>query len=77
LGDNWLKREGLATAFDLTEGQSLSFRHVIGAVPLSGGEPPRDIATSQGRMRLGFADGSTRDIPFDSDFLRLAQPVAP
>ncbi|QPC89701.1 hypothetical protein [Mesorhizobium sp. INR15] len=76
LGDNWLKREGLATAFDLAEGQSLSFRHVIGTVPLSGGEPPRDIATSQGRMRLGFTDGSARDIPFDTDFLRLGESIA-
>lgn len=74
IGDNWLKREGVATAFALAEGASVSFRHVIGAVPQSGGEPPRDIATSDGRMRLAAADGSTRDIAFDSDFLRIGQP---
>ena len=33
LGDNWLKREGVATAFALGEGRNVSFRHVIGALP--------------------------------------------
>ncbi|TIV52193.1 MAG: hypothetical protein E5V88_13550, partial [Mesorhizobium sp.] len=75
LGDNWLKHEGVATAFALTEGRSVSFRHVIGAMPLSGGEPPRDIAAAQGRLRILGADGTTRDIPFDSDFLRLGRSV--
>jgi hypothetical protein len=75
VGDNWLKREGVATAFALTEGSSVSFRHVIGAVLQSGGEPPRDIATGQGRMRLTADDGSTREIAFDSDFLRIGQSV--
>ncbi|RWB23869.1 MAG: hypothetical protein EOQ42_36070, partial [Mesorhizobium sp.] len=36
LGDNWLKREGVATAFALGEGGDVSFRHVIGALPISG-----------------------------------------
>jgi len=73
ISDNWLKREGVATAFAL--GGEVSFRHVIGALPQAGGEPPRDIATSDGRMRLAAADSSTRDIAFDSDFLRIGQPV--
>ncbi|RUZ11075.1 hypothetical protein EN958_16645, partial [Mesorhizobium sp. M7A.F.Ca.CA.002.15.1.1] len=75
IGDNWLKREGVATAFALGEGQSVSFRHVIGVLPLSGGEPPRDVTTADGRMRL-HAGGSTREVPFDSDFLRIGQPLA-
>ncbi|TJV39700.1 MAG: hypothetical protein E5Y02_24880 [Mesorhizobium sp.] len=73
IGDNWLKREGVATAFAL--GDSFSFRHVIGAMPLPGGEPPQEVVTTDGRMRLS-AGGSTRDVPFDSDFLRIGQPAA-
>ncbi|WP_457150159.1 hypothetical protein [Mesorhizobium sp. P5_C1] len=75
IGDNWLKREGVATAFALREGHSVSFRHVIGAMPLSGGEPPQAVTTANGRMRLA-AGSSTWEVPFDSDFLRIGQPVA-
>jgi len=75
IGDNWLKREGVATAFALGEGHSFSFRHAIGAVPLSGGIPPQEIITADGQMRLS-AGGSTRDVPFDSAFLRIGKPVA-
>ncbi len=69
VGDNWLKREGVATAFTL--GGEVSFRHVIGALPQTGGEPPRDIATADGQLRVTGSDGSTRDVAFDSDFLRI------
>ncbi|RWD36649.1 MAG: hypothetical protein EOS59_33825, partial [Mesorhizobium sp.] len=75
LGDNWLKREGVATAFALGEGGNVSFRHVIGALPSSGGEPPRDIVTAQRHMRIAAADGSTRDVAFDGDFLRIGRSV--
>ncbi|RUU86075.1 MAG: hypothetical protein E5Y30_31550 [Mesorhizobium sp.] len=75
IGDNWLKREGVATAFALGESQSVSFRHVIGAIPLSGGEPPQELTTADGRMRL-TAGGAAREVSFDSDFLRIGQPVA-
>ena len=71
IGDNWLKREGVATAFAL--GGEVSFRHVIGALPQASGEPPRDIATTSGHMRLTGADGSPRDVAFDSDFLRIGK----
>jgi hypothetical protein len=71
VGDNWLKREGVATAFAL--GGEVSFRHVIGALPQADGEPPRDIATTSGHMRLTGADGSPRDIAFDGDFLRIGK----
>ncbi|TIL66190.1 hypothetical protein [Mesorhizobium sp.] len=77
LGDNWLKREGVATAFGLGEGRNVSFRHVIGALPQEAdGEPPRDIATTQGHMRIATADGSTRDVAFDGDFLRIGRSVS-
>jgi hypothetical protein len=73
LGDNWLKREGVATAFALAEGRSVSFRQVIGSV--AGREPPDDISTAPGLLRLSIG-GSEREIPFDTDFLRIGQPVA-
>ncbi|RWP72263.1 MAG: hypothetical protein EOR11_33635, partial [Mesorhizobium sp.] len=75
IGDNWLKREGVATAFALGESQSVSFRHVIGVMPLSGGEPPQEVTTADGRMRL-TASGAAREVPFDSDFLRIGRPAA-
>lgn len=75
LGDNWLKREGVATAFALSEGRSISFRHVIGALPASGGEPPREIATANGQMLL-TSGAVARQVPFDSDFLRIGRPAA-
>jgi hypothetical protein len=74
LGDNWLKREGVATAFSLAEGRSVSFRHVIGAIPSAGGEPPRNIETREGRMRV-LVDGTTREVAFDSEFLRIGRSV--
>ncbi|QKC93778.1 hypothetical protein [Mesorhizobium sp. NZP2298] len=74
IGDNWLKREGVATAFALGEGRSFSFRHVIGAMPLSSGTPPGEITAAEGRMRLA-AGGSSWNVPFDSDFLRIGRPV--
>ncbi|MGX5841526.1 hypothetical protein ACWGTI_12465 [Mesorhizobium sp. ArgA1] len=71
VGDNWLKREGVATAFEL--GGEVSFRHVIGALPQASGEPPRDVATTGGQLRVTGADGSTRDIAFDIAFLRIGK----
>ncbi len=68
IGDNWLKKEGVATAFDL--GGHVAFRQVIGAGPLADGEPPEHVASESGRLRLALPDGSVREIPFDSDFLR-------
>ncbi|RUU12188.1 hypothetical protein EOD23_08195 [Mesorhizobium sp. USDA-HM6] len=75
LGDNWLKHEGVATAFALTEGRSVSFRHVIGAVPFADAEPPVGIETGDGCMRLVAAEGLAKDIAFDSEFLRIGRSV--
>jgi hypothetical protein len=72
VSDNWLKREGVATSFAL--GRRFSFRHVIGALPGSDGEPPQSITTEQGRMRLALG-GSLQEVPFDSDFLRIGEPA--
>ncbi|MDX8527074.1 hypothetical protein RFM68_21480 [Mesorhizobium sp. MSK_1335] len=73
LGDNWLKHEGVATAFALAEGRSVSFRHVIGAVPFGEAEPPRDIETAHDRMRVLASNGTTKEVPFDGDFLRIGR----
>ena len=75
-GDTLLKHEGVATAFALAQGRSVSFRHVIGAVPLAYAEPPSGIEPGDGRMRLVATDGSARDIAFDSEFLRIGRSVA-
>ena len=75
LGDNWLKREGAATAFALAEGRSVSFRHVIGAVPAGDAEPPSGIETMADRMRILAADGSAKDVPFDGEFLRIGRSM--
>lgn len=69
LGDNWLKKEGISTAFEL--GGRVSFRQAIRAIPFAGGEPPDSIATEPGHLRLSMPDGEVRKIPFDADFLRV------
>lgn len=69
LGDNWLKREGVATAFDL--GGSVSFRQIIGAIALERGEPPKAISAKSGHLHVSMPDGAKREVPFDSDFLRI------
>ena len=73
LGDNWLKREGVATAFDLAEGRRVAFRQVVGAVPLQGGEPPASVAMLEDRLELALPDGTARTVPFDGAFLRVGR----
>lgn len=68
VGDNWLKRDGVATAFEL--GGRVAFRQVVGAVPLAAGEPPRSVSSLAGSLHLTMADGSSREIPFDGNFLQ-------
>jgi hypothetical protein len=70
LGDNWLKREGVATAFDLAEGRRTAFRQVIGAAA-AGNEPPSEITVAPGRLDLVFADGTNRNLAFDDTFLAV------
>ncbi|MEI9403231.1 hypothetical protein [Mesorhizobium argentiipisi] len=75
LGDNWLKHEGVATAFALAEGRSVSFRHVIGAVPFADTEPPGSLETAPDRLRVLAAGGAARELPFDGGFLRIGRSV--
>jgi len=75
LGDNWLKHEGVATAFTLGEGRSVSFRHVIGGVPFAGADAPGGIETVADRMRINAAGGAAKEVPFDGGFLRIGRSV--
>lgn len=74
LGDNWLKHEGVATAFDLAEGHRIAFRQVIGTTT-AGGEPPSEIAVAPGRLDLVFAAGTRRSLAFDDTFLTGTNPA--
>ncbi|ODT06168.1 MAG: hypothetical protein ABS58_12800 [Mesorhizobium sp. SCN 65-20] len=71
LGDNWLKREGVETAFTL--GGTVAIRHVVGAVSSESGEPPSAVTAAAGRLRLEFASGATREVPFDDAFLGVGE----
>lgn len=72
IGDNALKREGVATTLRL--GGEARFRQVIGALPMvgNGGTPVTVVAGDSG-LHLGFADGADIIVPFDATF--LAQPL--
>ena len=73
LGDNWLKREGVATAFELGADRRVSFRHVIGALPAATAQAPRDVSAAPDRLRVATADGSVLEVPYDGDFLRIGR----
>ncbi|MGP2490599.1 hypothetical protein ACTDI4_03065 [Mesorhizobium sp. PUT5] len=73
LGDNWLKREGVATAFALAPDGRVAFRHVIGALPQADGPPPASVAMLPDRLRLETLDGAVREVPFDGTFLRIGK----
>ncbi|KQZ82926.1 hypothetical protein ASD64_08300 [Mesorhizobium sp. Root157] len=68
LSDNWLKREGVATAFDL--GGQVTFRQVIGALPLETFGVPQRIDAAKGCLRMSTEQGAVREVPFDEQFLR-------
>ena len=69
LGDNWLKREGVETAFALRG--RVAFRQIVGTVPSDNGEAPSTIETVAGMVRLKFSDGTSREAAFDETFLRI------
>lgn len=74
LGDNWLKREGVATAFDLAEGRRVAFRQAIGTTAADG-VPPSAITTASGKLRLAWPEGATMEMPFDDAFLAAPKPT--
>lgn len=75
LDDNWLKHEGVATAFALAEGRSVSFRHVIGVVPSAEAEAPGSLEQATDRLRIVAPNGAVKEVPFDGDFLRIGRTV--
>jgi hypothetical protein len=76
LGDNWLKRQGIATAFELAEGRRVAIRQVIGALAAEG-QPPGAITAAPGRLHLKWPDAAIRDIAFDDTFLSGAKADQP
>jgi hypothetical protein len=75
LGDNPLRREGVATSFALSPGGRIAFRQVIGGLWLDNGAvPPSGLSFSGDTLIAGFADGTSVTAPFDAAFLRA--PVA-
>jgi hypothetical protein len=75
LGNNWLKHEGVPTAFALAGGRSVSFRHVIGAVPFAEAGAPADIEVATDRLRIRAPNGAVKEVPFDGEFLRIGRSV--
>lgn len=71
LGDNWLRREGVETAFAL--GGRVAFRQVVGAASSDSGEAPSAVETKAGKLRLVFGDGNHGEVAFDETFLRIGQ----
>ncbi len=71
IGDNPLRREGVATAFQLVEDGRVSLRQVIGGLPLDqSGIAPLSVEPSGSELRLDFPGGQSRTVPFDGAFLR-------
>jgi hypothetical protein len=74
IGDNSLKRAGVATTFVLDKDRSVSFRHVLGVTGQSDDAgPPQAADIEPGRLRLHFCDGNEKHIRFDSGFLAPAE----
>lgn len=71
LGDNWLKREGVATAFDLGPDRRVAFRHVIGALPVATDSAVGDVSASAGQLHVTTAAGAVPGVPYDAAFLRI------
>lgn len=72
IGDNTLKREGVPTSFVLGAGKTVTFRHVLGGLPLADGEEGvASITPGAAQLMLDFANGARRNLPFDTDFLQV------
>jgi len=70
IGDNALKRQGVPTSFVLSEIGEVSFRHVIGALPLGNAAmPPSRVDRSATALTAVFDDGKSIEVPFDGSYL--------
>jgi hypothetical protein len=69
-GDNSLKREGVPTTFTLGEDKTISFRQVIGALPLGNEEATvLSVKPVEAHLEIEFAGGLHHKLPFDTNFL--------
>jgi hypothetical protein len=66
IGDNSLKARGVQTSFELLPDRTVTFRHIIGAVPLFA--LPESMSVAPGCLKLR-SEGAEFGVPFDSDFL--------
>jgi hypothetical protein len=72
LGDNQLKQLGVPTSFVLDPKGEVSFRHVLGGMPLAAGrDAPVRMKTAGGRLEAIFAHGDPVSAPFDDRFLAM------
>lgn len=67
LGDNPVRREGVATALELDPRGAVSVRQAIGWAPA--GEVPTHVEVRPGALHLRFAAGDPVSLPFDDGFL--------
>lgn len=73
VGDNTLKAAGVPTSFTLSPDKTISFRHILGALPLQ--TLPNSIQQQKGSLLLNMDDREFL-VPFDSEFLPRATPPA-
>ncbi|EDQ32029.1 hypothetical protein HPDFL43_02929 [Hoeflea phototrophica DFL-43] len=67
---NAMNSNGIPTAFDLGSDQTVRIRQVIGACAIAPDEGEvADLSVKPGRVTLHFEGGSSRTLPFDSEFL--------
>lgn len=70
VGDNALKRLGVPTSFVLDGAGPVTFRHVMGALPLADGTAALErVATEKAVLRATLADGSVLSAAYDDSFL--------
>jgi hypothetical protein len=70
IGDNPLKQEGVATAFDLAPDRTVAFRHVIGALTGFAGQDHAEAIEATGdRLEVVSWSGQRRTLSFDGGFL--------
>ncbi|TKT82422.1 hypothetical protein [Aquamicrobium sp. LC103] len=69
IGDNPVRREGVATALRLVPDGSVAVRQVIGATAPDKRKPPVSIVPAGGCLILTFEDGHREALPFDDEFL--------
>jgi hypothetical protein len=69
VADNDLNRSGIATAFELEDGQTVILRQVIGACAIAPGEGEvENVVVEPDHLTLHFEGGAARSLPFSANF---------